>query len=120
MSSTHSATPLACASILSVLNYFKCLDKDKLDNLISIFSERLALIRDYVIVKEINNTGLIAGLIFNNKEQADKISYLAMQKGVIVVNTGKNSIKLGPPLCITEDALLEGLDVIEECIEESS
>jgi len=39
---------------------------------------------------------------------------------VIVVNTGKNSIKLGPPLCITEDALLEGLDVIEECIEESS
>ena len=34
----------------------------------------------------------------------------------MVVHTGRESIKLGPPLTITDEALLEGFDVLEECI----
>jgi 4-aminobutyrate aminotransferase-like enzyme len=41
-----------------------------------------------------------------------------MQKGLLVVHTGRESIKLGPPLTIPDEALLEGLDVLEESIEE--
>jgi acetylornithine/succinyldiaminopimelate/putrescine aminotransferase len=35
---------------------------------------------------------------------------------VIVVHTGRESIKLAPPLSITLPALEEGLDVIEKTI----
>ena len=38
----------------------------------------------------------------------------AMQKGVLFVHTGRESIKLGPPLMISDDALEEGIDVLEE------
>ena len=41
-----------------------------------------------------------------------------MQNGVLVVHTGRESIKLGPPLTITDDALLEGLSVLGEAIAE--
>jgi 4-aminobutyrate aminotransferase-like enzyme len=41
-----------------------------------------------------------------------------MQKGLLVVHTGRESIKLGPPLTITDEALLEGVGVIAESIEE--
>lgn len=41
-----------------------------------------------------------------------------MQKGVLVVHTGRESIKLGPPLTIVDEALLEGISVICESIEE--
>ena len=41
-----------------------------------------------------------------------------MQKGVLVVHTGRESIKLGPPLTITDEALLEGVGVIADSIEE--
>ena len=41
-----------------------------------------------------------------------------MQKGVLVVHTGRESIKLGPPLTISDDALLEGIAVISESIAE--
>jgi 4-aminobutyrate aminotransferase-like enzyme len=37
-----------------------------------------------------------------------------MQKGLLVVHTGRESIKLGPPLTITDDALLEAMGVFEE------
>jgi 4-aminobutyrate aminotransferase-like enzyme len=49
----------------------------------------------------------------------DIISEKAFQKGLLVVHTGRESIKLAPPLSITKDALLEGIDVLEECIKES-
>jgi 4-aminobutyrate aminotransferase-like enzyme len=41
-----------------------------------------------------------------------------MQKGLMVVHTGRESIKIGPPLTIPDAALLEGLDVLAESIRE--
>jgi 4-aminobutyrate aminotransferase-like enzyme len=34
------------------------------------------------------------------------------------VHTGRESIKLGPPLTITDEALLEAISVFEEAIKE--
>ena len=49
----------------------------------------------------------------------DVVSEKAFQKGLLVVNTGRESIKLAPPLSITEEALLEGIEVLDECIRDS-
>ena len=68
---------------------------------------------------------LIAALIFNSPEGeplsslCDEISLSCLEKGLLVVNTGRESIKLGPPLIINEEALIEGIEVIKESILES-
>ena len=49
---------------------------------------------------------------------ASQICEKAMRKGVLLVHTGKESIKIGPPLTIPEDALTEGLDVLDEVLKE--
>jgi 4-aminobutyrate aminotransferase-like enzyme len=41
-----------------------------------------------------------------------------MQKGLLTVHTGRESIKIGPPLTIPDKALIEGLDVLAEAINE--
>ena len=41
-----------------------------------------------------------------------------MQKGLLVVHTGRESIKIGPPLTISDEALLEGVAVLGEAIAE--
>ena len=41
-----------------------------------------------------------------------------MHKGLLVVHTGRESIKISPPLTISEEALKEGIYVIEETISE--
>ena len=47
-----------------------------------------------------------------------QIAELCMRKGLLVVYTGRESIKIGPPLTISDDALLEGLEVLDEAIAE--
>jgi 4-aminobutyrate aminotransferase / (S)-3-amino-2-methylpropionate transaminase / 5-aminovalerate transaminase len=46
----------------------------------------------------------------------DKVAELCMQRGLLVVHTGRESIKLAPPLCIHEEALREGLQVFETAV----
>jgi 4-aminobutyrate aminotransferase-like enzyme len=48
----------------------------------------------------------------------DRVVEKAFIKGVILIRTGCGTIKLGMPLTISDDALLEGLEVISESIQE--
>ena len=130
MSSTNSANPIACAGGLATLEEILENDlveearrkgvllHDRLNRLKVKHSERIS----YVF-----GEGLIAAVLFKNPEtgEADslfssRVSEVCMQKGLLVVHTGRESIKIGPPLTISDDALLEGLDVLDEAIAESA
>lgn len=128
MSSTHSANPLACAGAHASLQVI--LD-EKLSERSALLGEhmhkRLNAMRDKFPEQfsHVLGKGLLAGLHFNSSDGvplsalATDICERAMQKGLILVHTGRESIKLGPPLTIPEDALDEGLDVLETCIAEA-
>ena len=87
---------------------------ERLNQIQNKFSEHLAYIQ---------GRGLLAAAIFmdsNGKPLSrlcDRISELCLQQGLLVVHTGRESIKFGPPLMIDEEALLEGLDVFENAVE---
>ena len=129
MSSTHSANPLVCAAGYAVLEQLdSCslvseaarkgrLFREALESLKRKFPDRIS----WILGK-----GMIFAILFKQPETglpdaafASKVSELCMQKGVLVVHTGRESIKLGPPLTITDEALLEGLSVIAESISEA-
>ena len=126
MSSTHSANPLVCSAGLAVLNELsenKLLQKSS--ELGEFFGDELSLIRDKFpnVVSRICGKGMIYAIHFQdpstNKPDSllpSKICQICLQKGVLVVHTGRESIKLGPPLTISKDALKEGIDVISEAI----
>ncbi len=128
MSSTHSANPLACIAghqnLISLLEDGLIKNSEKLGN---IFHEKLELIRKKHTshLRYIFGKGLLAALIFIDDKGnpmsivCDKICEMAMQRGLLLVHTGRESIKLAPPLSISEEGLVEGLDVLEKCIEDS-
>ena len=122
MSSTHSANPISCASGMATIQEIERLDLvdeterkgnilfKSLDELKKTFSNQIS----YTL-----GEGLIAAIIFDDNVEKTKISEIceiAMQNGILLVHTGRESIKLGPPLTITDDALVEGLDVLEHSI----
>lgn len=127
MSSTHSANPLVCSAGLAVLKEIE--DKELvsqsqikgkvlfngLNKLKSKYSQKIS----YVLGK-----GLIAAILFKDKDNnpdcefASKVAEKCMQKGLLVVHTGRESIKIGPPLIISNDALKEGIDILDESIKE--
>jgi 4-aminobutyrate aminotransferase / (S)-3-amino-2-methylpropionate transaminase / 5-aminovalerate transaminase len=127
MSSTHSANPLCCAAGHENL---KALIEDGLINnsceLGEIFHDSLKRMRDKYsdVLKYVYGIGLVAAIVFiddNGKpliSLCDKICVLAMERGLLLIHTGRESIKLAPPLSISEDALLEALIVLEGCIKD--
>ena len=81
--------------------------------------------KNSTIVSHILGKGLIAAILFSNPKTnkpdglfASKVAELCMRKGLLVVHTGRESIKIGPPLTISDEALLEGLEVLSEAIME--
>jgi 4-aminobutyrate aminotransferase-like enzyme len=126
MSSTHSANPLACifgnATINEIRNkklINKSYEKGKL------FSKKLVELKKQFpkIIKYIFCKGLVASIIFKNDSQTikkvNKIANNCFENGLIVIKTGRESIKLAPPLCITNSALNEGIDIITHAIEKN-
>jgi len=127
MSSTHSANPLVCAAGLAVLVEIES------KNLVSESLRKGKLLKETLkslkskFPEQIDNfygEGLIASLIFKDSakfdksELASKVSEKCMQKGLLVVHTGRESIKLGPPLIIDDQAILEAMQVLEESLTE--
>lgn len=125
MSSTHSANPMVCAA--GKANLEAVLEEGLIENsrvLGEIFLARLNEIKDHFPehIGCVSGKGLVAALIFNDFQNRPLVSLCnsicesAMRRGLLVVHTGRESIKLAPPLTITRDALLEGLQVLEETI----
>ena len=61
---------------------------------------------------------MVYALIFDKKinnigEKLKKVCFNAMKNGLLVVYTGRESIKIGPPLTISKKAIEEGLEVLE-------
>lgn len=129
MSSTHSANPLCCAAGLANLEAIET------GNLVEesarkgeILHHRLNAIKGKYSdrISYIFGKGLLAGIIFKHPKTGEpdelfpsRVCEKAMQKGLLLVHTGRESIKIGPPLTIPDDALEEGLDVIDESIGET-
>ena len=123
MSSTNSANPISCSAGIAVL-----------DELNSKKIVRKTLIKGKYLKKRLNkiklrfpdeinfvsSKGLIAALIFKRKKNINhllrEVCMECMRNGLLVVYTGRESIKIGPPLIISNEALREGLDVLEKSI----
>lgn len=108
MSSTHSANPLVCAAgiqvIMEYIDFDNCYSK-------VLFTEFLSRIRKKFSLK-INELGMIAAIIFEDEKIATDVVKLCYERGLLLVHTGRESIKLGPPLTIKEKNLKRGFDIL--------
>lgn len=128
MSSTHSANPLVCAAGMAVIEEIESRDlvaetARKGDLLFTALGKLQARFPERI--SHLLGRGLISAVLFKNPKtgEADgpftsRVAELCMQKGLLVVHTGRESIKIGPPLTISDAALLEGVSVLGEAISE--
>lgn len=126
MNSTHGGNPLVCAASLASLNVL-------IDENLIYESQRKGKILETELLKwqsefpelisYVSCKGLVAAVFFVKKgtndldiELVDALIYKAMLKGVNSVRTLSGTIKIGPPLTIPDDALIEAIEVYKECL----
>jgi len=128
MTSTHTGNPVCCAAALANINYM--IDNGLIERSASM-GEILEKRLDEIVVKyqeyigNCEGKGLVKAIVFVKKETkeiapdlAHDIVRISIEKGLLFfapVGAG-STIKVCPPLIITKEALLEGLDILDEAI----
>ena len=131
MTSTHSGNPLCCAAALASLNLI--LSENLVENSAKVgaaMNAQLARIQQAhpTVIGVHHGKGLVAGLQTVKPDTKDPDPDLAWEvvnacfrKGLMMfapVGVGGGCVKIAPPLCITEQAVLEGCAVIAEAFNE--
>lgn len=131
MTSTHSASPLPVAAAIENL---KIIEREDLVARSAALGDILGLELDRIQAKYADNIGasmhrgLVGGLLMvvpgskdPDADTALAINEKCFQKGLLMfapVGLGGGCIKIAPPLTIPEDALREGIAVLEEACDE--
>jgi 4-aminobutyrate aminotransferase-like enzyme len=123
MSSTNSANPISCSAGLAVIEE---IEKKKLTKQTQIkgkilHSELNKISKIKKNTFKVYGKGLIAAIVFEKKipnidQKIKKLVEACINDGLLMVYTGRESIKLGPPLTISKNAILVATDIIKKNI----
>jgi len=125
-SNTFGGHALACIAALKTLQVVEKL-LPNINKLEKIFRERLFEWRDrYEFIGDVRGVGLAWAMeIVRDKEskkpdpdRRGKILYEALRRGLVLLGCGKSSIRIIPPLIISEEEAKTGLDILEESIKQ--
>jgi len=133
MTSTHSGNPICCAAALASI---EVIEQEKLvENAAKVgrvLQEHLQLIKSEFseTIGFAPGAGLVAGLLMVKKGSKDpdyelawNVVNLCFRKGLLMfapVGVGGGCVKIAPPLCISEEAVKEGCEVIREAVKEAT
>lgn len=112
--STFGGNPVVCAGALAVL------DQICNDELLSSVQAKGKFIRQTLtksklpLVKNIRGLGLMIGIEVSCPP--DEIQKKALEKGLLILTTGKNVVRLLPPLTISEIEIKKGLAILLKCL----
>ena len=125
---THEKNPVACAAAIATI---ECLEDDNLlANAENMGAHALSRMREMMqrheIVGAVRGLGLLMGIELVKDRQtkepavdeAEKVMYGALAKGLNFKVTMGNIITLTPPLTITKEEIDRAMDILDECLTE--
>lgn len=110
--STHSGNPVTCSVGCMVI------EQMLKDNLIPRSATLGAQMHDWLkdLPVPVHGKGLMAGLAFKDAEEAHKVVEMCQKKRLLVVDTGRKWVKIGPALNILDGDLQKGVEILKEVV----
>jgi 4-aminobutyrate aminotransferase len=123
--STFGGNPVSIAAALATLGL---LEGGLIANAARVGGHIMSRLGDwparYRHVGEVRGLGLMIGIEIVQNQQSrerapelrDRIGNLAFERGLLVLGAGPNSLRLSPPLCLTEEQANLAVDILEDCL----
>jgi 4-aminobutyrate aminotransferase len=125
---THEKNPVACAAASATIQYIE--EENLLANAEKMGHYALNRLHDMMqqhkLIGAVRGLGLLIGieLVKDQQikepatEQAERLMYGALSKGLSFKVTMGNIITLTPPMTITEPEMGKALDILDDCLKE--
>ncbi|MEO8736946.1 MAG: acetyl ornithine aminotransferase family protein [Edaphobacter sp.] len=123
--STFGGNPVCIAAALATMDI---IEREGMQNAATVGAKMLermsGWVAKYPTVGEVRGRGLMIGIEIVKDQQSrtpvgpmrDRIVELAFERGLLFLGCGETSIRLSPPLVVTQQEAEIALDVLEECI----
>jgi len=123
--STFGGNPVCIEAALATL---KVLEREAMKNAEVVGRHMMERMRTWParhpMVGDVRGVGLMIGVEMVNDQRTkakahdarDKVVELAFERGILFLGCGENTIRLAPPLIVTEEQADLALDVLDECI----
>jgi 4-aminobutyrate aminotransferase len=117
--STYGGNPVACAAALATV---ALLEGGLVDNAAARGVQALdglgALQAAHPdVVRDVRGKGLMLGIEFDTPERAEAVQWQAFQRGLLVLECGLRTVRMCPPLIVTEDEMATGLRIFGAAVE---
>jgi 4-aminobutyrate aminotransferase len=122
---TYGGNPLSCAAALATLDLIETEYRENAGRVGQYTLDALSEIAvRHPSIGEVRGIGLMIGIEFvknqRTKEAAEKLRDavvdLAFERGMLTLGCGKSTIRMSPPLCVTQTEVDEGLEIFEEAV----
>jgi 4-aminobutyrate aminotransferase len=122
---TYGGNPISCAAALATL---ELLEEGMMQNAMEVGKESLEILNGianrHPCIGEVRGLGLMIGVEFvkdkiskePDSKLRDQIVDIAFEYGLLLLGCGKSVIRIAPPLCLTQQEAIEGLEIFEKAI----
>jgi 4-aminobutyrate aminotransferase len=118
--STYGGNPVACAAALATLDLIesglvgnaRVRGDQAMAGLRSLFGRFPRLVRD------VRGRGLMIGVEFDSAAHAEEVQWACFQRGLLVLECGKSTVRMSPALTVTDDEMATALRIFGEAVTE--
>ena len=118
--STYGGNPVACAAALATI---ELLESGLVDNARRRGEQAFAglaplLTRFPRFVRDVRGKGLMIGIEFDTADHAEEVQWAAFQRGLLVLECGRSSVRMCPALTVSEAEMVTALRIFGEAVAE--
>ena len=116
--STYGGNPVACAAALATIELLEgglvANAGDRGDQALT--GLRAIAAKHPGLVTDVRGKGLMLGVEFDSPEHAEMVQFAAFERGLLVLECGKQTVRLCPPLVVSTEEMATGLRLFGEAI----
>jgi acetylornithine/N-succinyldiaminopimelate aminotransferase len=112
---TFGGHPVSCAAALAEVN--ELLDRDLAGNAAKIGAYFMKQLETLPHVKEVRGQGLLVGVEFDDTISGVEVKHGCLDRHLLITAIGAHTIRMIPPLIITEEDCDKAVAIIREAVE---
>ena len=118
--STFGGNPVACAAALATLDLIEggLVENARARGEQAMTGLRALASRFPVLTPAIRGRGLMIGIEFDTAGHAEDVQWACFQRGLLVLECGKTSVRMSPALTVSEDEMAIALRIFGEAVTE--
>jgi 4-aminobutyrate aminotransferase len=117
--STYGGNPVACAAALATVDLLEggLVENSRVRGAQALSALEPLRSRFSSLVCDVRGKGLMIGVEFDTAEHAEEVQWAAFQRGLLVLECGRQAVRLSPALTVSEEEMTTALRIFEEAVE---